>query len=342
MTFFKYLRYRLRLSAVRNVTLSLLAACALILEAARENPYSQIGNELMQYKSHTDLYHTATITFLFAVACAVLETAPFKNRRELDLLYSMPIERRRLILAHYLSGLIQVFFSASLPFFGYWLYMGIHTDYYSLSWLALYYPLMLAVGAAMYSVTILVFNEANTLVDGAVFTALWITAPSMYAQAVLYNLDRYIPDAHMRVYNEVIENSCLYSPAQELAEIFRILVETNRGKSDVLLPAKHLGAVRCVAIWIAVGIACALIYFYKSARSGAEKAGEISSSWFGYKVLIPLCGISAIAVYKYSDMLPVFILMGMFLGYVLYRRTLKLRLPDWIMIGIAALVPLSI
>jgi hypothetical protein len=86
-------------------------------------------------------------------------------------------------------------------------------------------------------------------------------------------------------------------------------------------------------VWAAVYVACAYGFFRSFVRRSAEKAGEISESPFGYKFLIPFYGfclfLSGVGI-LYS----VFIFALMFIGYVIYRRGVKLRKSD---IGMLAL-----
>ncbi len=335
MTFTKYLGYRLKCSAFRNIALSLFPAIAVLYETARENPYSQMGNDLLIYKSHTDLGHAATVFFIFAFFIPIFENQCFKIRRDTDFLYSMPLTRLKLTAANYLSGFIQVAFTSSVTFFSAWLYLAIHTDYYDLRPMPLYYLSLLAIGLAIYSVMMFIFNEANTTLDGVIFCALWVIAPSVFMEGVLYRLDRYFA---VENYSEIVSGGNLFLLPQNLWSLFAYSIQTNRGDNSYIpdLTAES----RAVAVWCAVGILCAAAYFFRMTHKGAQFAGEISDSWFGYKLLIPLWGFSLIASRYYNDITPVFILVGMFIAYVLYRRSLKFKLPDYIILGIGALLPL--
>ena len=90
-------------------------------------------------------------------------------------------------------------------------------------------------------------------------------------------------------------------------------------------------------VWVGIYASCAYGYFSSFVRRGAEKAGEISESPFGYKFLIPFYGVCLI--FSVADVILVFILPLMFIGYVIYRRGVKLKKSD-IFAMIAALAVL--
>ena len=93
-------------------------------------------------------------------------------------------------------------------------------------------------------------------------------------------------------------------------------------------------------VWGAIGIAAAVGYFVTFVKKGAEKAGEISNSWFGYKLLIPLYGYSLLLQYDSLDFMTVAICILMVIGYVVYRRGFKLKLSDIIIscLGIGMII----
>src|SRR5690606_5705809 len=75
---------------------------------------------------------------------------------------------------------------------------------------------------------------------------------------------------------------------------------------------------------------------YSAKIDKAERAEQISESYFGYKILIPLSSILFIYVgefrlqtYSYE-----FILLALFIGgalalYIIYKRTFRLSYKDW-------------
>ena len=81
-------------------------------------------------------------------------------------------------------------------------------------------------------------------------------------------------------------------------------------------------------VWGVIGIAAAVGYVYRFAKKGAEKAGEISESWLGYKILIPIYGYCLIFLVSDFSVLSWLIFALMIIGYVVYRRSFRLKKSD--------------
>lgn len=91
-------------------------------------------------------------------------------------------------------------------------------------------------------------------------------------------------------------------------------------------------------VWGAIGIASAVGYVVAFVKKGAEKAGEISSSLFGYKLLIPIYGYSLLMLFDWLefdslDFMVVLIFIAMVIGYIIYRRSFRLKASDLIFTG---------
>jgi hypothetical protein len=89
-------------------------------------------------------------------------------------------------------------------------------------------------------------------------------------------------------------------------------------------------------VWTMIGIAAAVGYFVTFVKRRAEKAGEISNSWFGYKTLIPIYGCSLIFEMRSSSGLNPLSLVSfalMIVGYIVYRRGFRFKKSDIIVMA---------
>jgi hypothetical protein len=70
--------------------------------------------------------------------------------------------------------------------------------------------------------------------------------------------------------------------------------------------------------------------------------GEISESWLGYRILGPIFSICGVLIFNNDSILDaplvIFVLIFMFLGYMLYRRGLRFKIPDIAVMAIAVLL----
>ena len=166
--FGRYLVYRLKNSALRTLILTFLA-----LLMTQTVVSDGIRGFYPEYHD-VSLYMHAIVLGVLCTLIPILETAAFKNRRNLDTLYFFPIKRWKMALAHYVSGLVQVFTVYSVTFFTAWIYLEVQTNYFALSYMLPYYLLSLLLGIVVYSFFMFVFGRASKYRGGrrAVLRAL--------------------------------------------------------------------------------------------------------------------------------------------------------------------------
>ena len=330
MTNFKnYLCRRLKTSFLRTLIFSVISAFATyVYITMNAKPFLVMG--AAEYRGRTGL---EIFTFIMVVLCIlipVLETAEFKNKRSLDTFYSLPLSRFQLALTHYISGFVQIFAVYTLSFIVAVLALIPYAEHFKLICLPAFYLLSLVFGLGVYSFYMFVFGEANTVFDGAVFCAMWSYGTVCifgYATDIISNVFTYEMTATF--YNDLLEIPLRigspFSSLDNLNLMFRFGIERkNVVFEDYAFALRHFWAF---FLWIAVYAACICGYFRTFTRKGAEKAGEISDTWFGYKVLIPIYGFLMVRQGS-CDILTVLWLIMMFVGYGIYRRGLHFAKSD--------------
>jgi hypothetical protein len=301
-----------------------------------------------EYKT-TGIYILAIILGVFCTLIPMLEMSGFKNRRNLDTLYFFPINRSKMALAHYLSGFIQVVFIYSVSFFSMWAFLALRTDCFALEYMIGYYFLSLLLGLVIYSFIIFIFSQANSVADGVIFCGLWVFLLYLCMWVIrTYFIRTFIIE--MRFWEETANLSLwgiLYTPINNLTVIFQDLIEINRvGEAAVYdytarYAREYMEQMYMFFIWGAIGIAAAVGYFMTFIKKGAHMAGEISTSHFGYRLLIPLYGYMLLMIYGEIDIMTIVILAMMLVGYVIYRRGIKLKRSDVIFM-ICSIVPIML
>ena len=83
---------------------------------------------------------------------------------------------------------------------------------------------------------------------------------------------------------------------------------------------------------VLIGIACAVLLIVLSKKEKAEKALDISDSYFAYKVIIPLYTF-LLALTSQELFVIVFATIAGYIGYVIYRRSFKIRKIDIIILS---------
>ena len=334
--FSRYLIYRLENSTLRTIIFTILSVALTQMVVSDSTSRMHVAN------NETGIYMLAIILGLFCALIPILETAAFKNRRNLDTLYFFPIKREKMALVHYLSGYIQIAIIYSASFFSAYWYLAVQTNYFRLEYMMLYYLLSLLVGLVMYSVFMFLFGQGNTVADGVLFCVLWIFIIYLVIYTVRDEILRPYLKAHV-LSNTVgiAEWGIIYTPINNLTVIFQDLIETNRQMHEYdftsVYAQRYLRQAYMFFVWGAVGIAAAVGYFVTFVKKGAQKAGEISDSWFGYKLLIPAYGYTLILSSGAADIASVLIIVMMVIGYIIYRRSFRFKTSDLIVTGCAIL-----
>ncbi len=335
--FSRYLIYRLENSTLRTVIFTILSV------AITQMVVSESTGRMYAENNETGIYILAIILGLFCTLIPILETAAFKNRRNLDTLYFFPIKREKMALVHFLSGYIQIAIIYSVSFFSAYWYLAAQTNYFRLEYMMLYYLLSLLVGLVMYSVFMFLFGQGNTVADGVIFCVLWMFVIYLIAYVVRTEILRPYLQEHNMLENSVgiAEWGIIYAPINNLTVIFQDVIEVNREAHAYdytnVYAQRYLSQAYMFFIWGVVGVAAAIGYFVTFVKKGAQKAGEISDSWFGYKLLIPAYGYTLILYNGSTDIGLVLIIAMMVIGYIIYRRGFKFKVSDLIAMGCAVL-----
>lgn len=342
-TFGRYLWYRLENSALRTVVFTLLSVIL------TQNVVSDcIDAQAIKY-NETGIFMLAVVLGVICTVIPMLENMGFKNRRNLDTLYFFPIKREKMALVHYLSGLIQILFIYTVTFFVAYAYLGINTDYFELYHMVPYYFLSLLLGLVMYSIFMFIFAQGNTIIDGVVFSLMWAFAIALVMWALtetvvtelvvteLSSRDNYQTLVMIRQFPNW---GIAYAPINNLTVIYQNLIEVNmESRYNLEAALRYRDQWYMFFAWGALGVASAIGYFVTFVRKGAHKAGEISDSWFGYRLLIPIYGYSLLALIGEIELVTLLIFAAMIIGYIIYRRSFKIKGRDLVITALG-IIPL--
>jgi len=268
-----------------------------------------------------------TLMGILATFMPILEYAQLKSKRSLDTLLSLPVSRKSIILAHFLCGYTQIAAVFTVSFIYLFINRVIAGDFV-VGYFFLYYVIAMVYGLLLYSIFSFVFNQARTIVDGIIITALYAVAPlfiSTSLESIINELDS------NKKFISVFYH--FYLPMNHITRVIRRKCEPDLIWADSLKTDEIICLV--TVILLAVASFIGLLYFFKNTR--AEKEEGISDSPFAYKTLIPVCGVA----YTASGVFPLFILIPVIVGYIIYRRGFGFKKSDYICtaaIGILSIV----
>ena len=317
MTSFKrYYLYRMRSCLIPFITITVISLIMVISTLAEGHNNQSSG-----------LSVATTLMGILATFMPILEYAQLKSKRSLDTLLSLPVSRKSIILAHFLCGYTQIAAVFTVSFIYLFINRVIAGDFV-VGYFFLYYVIAMVYGLLLYSIFSFVFNQARTIVDGIIITALYAVAPlfiSTSLESIINELDS------NKKFISVFYH--FYLPMNHITRVIRRKCEPDLIWADSLKTDEIICLV--TVILLAVASFIGLLYFFKNTR--AEKEEGISDSPFAYKTLIPVCGVA----YTASGVFPLFILIPVIVGYIIYRRGFGFKKSDYICtaaIGILSIV----
>ena len=330
MTSFKsYFSAHMRAN-IKPITYILIVTLALTLILGITNqPYyewdSVTQTQIPDYRS--TLYIPVLFLCVLAYVLPYMEFSFFKKRRNLDCAYSLPISRRAMGVVHYLTGAITLIGTFTLSYLlNFILLLTRGVRYFNFPPMIAHYFLCVLLGLALYSVMVFVFNEANTAGDGIWFMLLW----TFVIPLVLLAIEAIVND--YRIF-EAEGCAIPWGVIDSLTTTYQRIVEIN--EAEYILFWEIGECVFWLFFWIVIGIAAAVGSFLTFGKRRMEKTEEISDSFFGFRVLIPVYAVSGMLIFADSGSVVLWVMIELlaFLGYTIYRRGFHYKKSDIIILA---------
>ena len=325
MTNFKqYFRSHLKANIKPIIYILVTVLVLTFLIAVNAQPTRSYNHELDQYSDdyRSTLYIPVTFMCILVYLLPVMEFSFFKKRINLDCAYSLPISRRTMGAIHYLMGLIILFgaFTASY-LLNFVMLLSRGAEYFNFAPIAGHYFLCLLLGFSMYSVMVFVFNEANTKGDGIWFMIL-------YTFVLFFTVSAFREVINSReIFNDAYA-SILWGTIDKMTTSYQYLVEINYAQRATFWQNSEY--VGWFIFWVVAGIASSVGFFLTFGKRRMEKTEEISNTYFGFRVLIPLYAITGMILFSVSDVIIFWFIIELFalLGYTIYRRGFHYKKSD--------------
>lgn len=271
-------------------------------------------------------------SFMGGLLAAVVPVWMFSykmKKRSVDLFYSLPLKRSKILGVKYLLGLIALYAPYTTAF---WLgALAAAIKYPSYVFDGVYYiPTYFAALPALFcifSLSSFVFTRAERVIDGVVFIVFWAFA--LFAvMSVLQKIFGYAIAADM------------YMPTAPLNAVANYFIMRIEIPGMYVRESIETTVNRAVGFSITglIAIAASIFLFLTEKRSRAENIGGVSASPFGYKVMIPLLTVCTIAYLDivddiYEVLLVVIAASAAFMLSALYMHTFKIGKVQAIVLG---------
>lgn len=340
--FGRYFRYHSRQILIRLVVLASVAGLLSFYFAATRTESRYSGHLEINYNSAMVLISAIATIYTFIIAG--LELAPFKNRRNIDLWFSSPLSRNDIMTNVFVSGTVQLAVTTFVSCVVAGIKMAVLNlggGNYSIFWLFPVFVVTLISCTLVYFLNCFIFLCGNSVFDGCIYLYFFMRLPSLLYTAVMVVTDMFSLGT--------TEISDLFGNGMSTYYVVFPSYYVNMF-NDLICPPERRNAyinsldrvfdttvmIVWTILWAALCIACVWFSYRLFNALKSEKLGGPSDFIFGYRILIPAWGIlSIISVSNTIWILPVFIILGMFIGYVFFRKGVKLKKEDVIWLIIA-------
>lgn len=270
------------------------------------------------------LYIPVVVMCILVCIVPVMQFSFFKKRTTLDCIYSLPISRRAMGLVHYLVGFIIVFGAYTLSYLlNFVMLLSRGAGWFDFSYIAPHYFLCLALGCAIYTFMVCVFNQANTKGDGIWFMILY---------TFIFNIGLNAIATIGNIKIKYALGSLYWSVFNYINVEYQSLVENINGHRPYFTGS--IAPITWFVFWMIVGVISAVIFFTTFGRRRMEKTGEISDSYLGFPVLIPVYAVSTMIIVSKSNTIVWWVIIELltFIGYTIYRRGFHYKKSDIIIL----------
>lgn len=328
------------------LTLTVFALLVVHFSVSQSIVHWQADGVLDIRRSDLCLWVPSAILGVLAAVLPLLRLSAFKSRRNIDTLYSFPLSRRKMVAVQLGMGIGEMFCAFTLSYLYFIFLYKLKAGAFHLFWLLPNYFVALVGGLILYFFVAFFFWQGNTVADGIVFAIGFAGAPALFVLdlSILFNSSLmseavwYLPFWHLNNTTGLF----YYKAMQDSPEVMEVMGEQLSNNAYFWELDSLANKFYMYIVWFFVACILAAMLFYFAGRSKAEKAGDISDSFLGYRTLVPFYGYSILlnSTERAWEFSPIIYLL-MIVGYILYRRGFKLRMSDWICLG-GGVVPIVI
>ena len=353
-SFKKYFLYHFKTTFLRLVIISLLSA--LLVSTSVWSTYEYWLS--YETKSTASFSVLAVVGAIISTVIPILELLPFKNRRNLDTILFLPIEHRKMAAVHFVNGALHIFLINLICFAITFGILRSHSYPFKTWNLVLFFFFAVFACLAVYAFTAFIFDRANTTADGVIWLISYsfIGVLALAVAADLYisvftdlNLSAdELPFALSSLSPYYIFFSLWSAVSSILIPKYTILTKIGSTVTHIQPPSSSHPElsdidIRGMIFWGALILLCIFAFIWMFKKKRPENIGSVSSSWFGYKVLLPLSAITVLtgfdATLDENIVFHAIVLVCLVVGYIIYRKGIRFRPSDYIFMALSMILP---
>ncbi|MCD4827712.1 MAG: hypothetical protein K8Q99_08045 [Acholeplasmataceae bacterium] len=323
-----YLKYLLSKKLLQTIVMAMIPSFILIItllsSSLDRNNYGMVS-----YDDPLIFNLSVVLMMIIVTIIVIFRFGSLRNEKEVDLFYALPISRKDLFLSHYLFGLLQAVIVWTSIFLLGLIALNVRYPFiYQFKYFLFLYMLVILFILIIYTLSTFAFLRAKNIIDGIAFIILFQLF--FLSLSFAFNVSLYVG----------FSSSFIFNPFYALSLISTSLMRgAGLGNSGygIVTGSDWIMIIINLIIFISLGI-CMFIYDLKNIESQkTEYIGSISSSKLGYLFYIPsllfLLTLSTFNLIGLTSYLMFVILMSAgFIGFFIYRRSVKIKPKDLIFI----------
>lgn len=285
------------------------------------------------------------ITTMACIFCTIIPIFEFSfkmSKVNIDQMYSLPIKREKLFLAKYFVGLIETLIPITIISIDSLLTVVFSEHMFELKYFVPYYFCLIGLCFILYSTIAFFFTRGNTFIDGiinVIFIIFFFVIFSLALNRTVFYGNKGLLE---------VENYFIYSPLSLIADVFnKKMIE----KAIISIGYQYFNSIMfklsdiiSVIVMAIVGLVSFVLFILLNKKDKAENCMQITNSWFSYRFMIPayISMIIMIVGDNITYETLIYILIGGFTAYLLYRRNLKFKKTDYITFIVCIVVALLV
>ncbi|SCW69771.1 hypothetical protein SAMN02910456_02656 [Ruminococcaceae bacterium YRB3002] len=299
--------------------------------------YSTVERVIRADESYVEFAFLTIIIGGISYLLAALELSPFKNRRNLDLWLSSPLSRTQLVLTNVINGAIHLtvttLFAGIIVMIRMTLLNTVGASFNPAHGL-LYSLIILPPAMLIYVIACAIFVIGNSNADGALFLGLQSLFVLWCNDAFENLIYVFAPNARFPRLGDM----SWFAMISGFSNLASQISSGNTHRYEYV-SLNHLKLTVATVFWTVIAIIAVVFIIRYFNRLKPEKVGGVSDCFWGFRFLLPACGYSLLLLAGDAVIIvPLLILIGMFLMYVFFRKSFKIKLPDIICLGVGVLL----
>ncbi len=276
-------------------------------------------------EQRTTIYSSqiGTVFVILGVLCYLIPILVYSfkmSKRGVDGYYSLPLKKEKLYLVKTVLGLLLVLVPYTVAFWGgFFTLLCREGNPYAMGWYVPAYFGGLLFGICLFGINAFLFTRANKAGDGAVFMIAYI--PFFWMLYVYF----------MQVFDQ--PHYFYYNYETDLLTFGGLVDFGDTISYRIMRYANHNFSPLTFVVMPLLGAIGYFLLFFNLRFEKSENAEQVSESWFGYKMLIPVYTAFMVALNSFDILTFCMFAVASVVATIVYRGKFKFDLKWWGMIG---------